>query len=444
MSDIILSLDIGTSKIAAIAWNCSNKETLDIVSAVNDSTLAGLPSKYHEQDPDCVYRICSELLMKLIENGTFSATDVKTIAISGQMHGVLLANKQLRPLSNLMTWCDQRSAKLVASINRANWPVERTGCYLHAGYGGATLAMLVSEQGIPAGAIALTIADYVAARLCGVIGIDASHAASWGIMDVKNKCWDRELIDRLGIPFDVLPEIRSDLFELGNVTADIRLPGNVSVRLPIGDNQASFFGTCGLANDAVLLNLGTGGQISLPSPEFDFKLELETRPLPFGGYLQVGASLCGGRSYAHLKDFFKQALMSFSGQEFDDGELYRIMDSMAGDAETELAVDTRFAGTRLDTGLSGSIKGIKTDNFTPGALCRGFTRGMIRELTGMVDRSAVEKFNRVMISGNGIRKNPLAQQFIMEELGISCVSVKSKEEAAVGAAMAAAKAGGLL
>jgi sedoheptulokinase len=60
--------------------------------------------------------------------------------------------------------------------------------------------------------------------------------------------------------------------------------------------------------------------------EFDFKPELETRPIPLGAFIQVGASLCGGRSYAILKDFFRETLKEFTGQQFNDAQLYQVMD----------------------------------------------------------------------------------------------------------------------
>lgn len=438
--NITLSVDVGTSKIAAIAFDGATRQSVATIAAVNSATIASLPDGKHEQEPERIFEICLELLRQLVTGGTFVPAEVRSIAVTGQMHGVLLVAPNLRPLTNLITWCDQRTAELTSSLDRSVWPIDRTGCYLHPGYGGATLAVLAHENAIPAGTKALTIADYLAAKLCGVIATDATHAASWGIMDLRRRCWDRELLDRLGIPPAVLPEIRPDLSELGRLNVDLGLPAEVTVRLPLGDNQASFIGTCGLDNDAMLLNLGTGGQISLPSPEFSRRPELETRPLPFDGYQLVGASLCGGRSYAQLKNFFKQTILAFTGHEPADSELYAEMDRLIMATEQEPVVDTRLAGTRMEPRIRGSITGIGIDNFTPAALCRGFTRGMIRELTSMIDPQMTERFRQVMVGGNAIRKNPLAQRFITEELGLPCVRTDSREEAAIGAALAAVHA----
>ena len=439
----ILTLDIGTSKIAATAFDCAKRQNTFVLSVANQAAISGLPPGRHEQAPEIIYRQCLELLRGVIASGDTARAEVRTIAIAGQMHGVLLADRALNPVTNLITWCDQRAAALTASLDRATWPVGRTGCYLHPGYGGATLAILATQGGIPQRSTAFSIADFVAARLTGIAATEPTHAASWGIMDIRCHEWDKELVTRLAIPEDVLPEIKPGLTELGPLRVALGLPSRVTVCSPLGDNQASFMGTCGLDSDAMLLNLGTGGQISLPCREFVFCPEVETRPLPFGGFLLVGASLCGGRAYAQLKDFFQQTIREFTGAALSDAELYQVMNRMAAGATTAPTVDTRFAGTRTNPKLRGGINDIGLDNFTPAALSLGFVRGMIRELSGMLPAQLSRSFRKVLAGGNAVRKNPLAQQIIAAEFGLRCELATSCEEAATGAALAAARAVGL-
>jgi sedoheptulokinase len=446
---IILSLDIGTSKLAAVAFDCSERRNVAVFSTANAATVAGLAVGLHEQDPRSIYRDCLELLKRLLGSGLFEPSEVIGIALSGQMHGVLLVDRALEPLTNLITWCDQRAAGLCASLDRATWPAERAGCYLHPGYGGATLAVLAAERRIPGGALALSIADYVAAKLCGVAATELTQAAAWGIADLRRGAWDEELLARLSIPRGILPEIRSRSQGLGRLTASLGsgLSAGLPVHSPIGDNQASYIGAgadagAGATARAVLINLGTGGQISIPSEAYAFKVELETRPLPAGGYLLVGASLCGGRSYAMLKDFFRATLREFGGREPDDAELYEVMNRLAaaepGQGAERLRVDTRFAGTRMDPSFRGRIEGIGIDGLTPAALCRGVALGMVRELTEQVPAELRRGLGRVLASGNAVRSNPLVQRLIGEELGLPCLLSTEREEAATGAALVAA------
>ena len=303
---IVLSVDIGTSKVAAVAFDCLAGKSIAAASRPNATDVMGLPPGLHEQDPRAVYELCLELLGGLLGYGKFAPAEVAAIAFSGQMHGVLLASRDLEPLTKLMTWRDRRASGLVSSIDRATWPVGRTGCYLHPGYGGATLAALAMEGLIPTGTVALDMADFVAAKLTGIAAADPTMAASWGIMDLRRGEWDEELLSRLRIPREALPPIVTGSRPLGRLVVDLGLPLGVPVYPPVGDNQASYIGAAGLEGRLLLLNLGTGGQISIPSAVFEFRHEFETRPLPTGGYLMVGlASAAAGPTPSSRNSFVR-------------------------------------------------------------------------------------------------------------------------------------------
>lgn len=452
---VVLGVDIGTTKLAAVAWDTQTGCVVAIASAPNPGVLPRLPAGRHEQDPEQIYNTCVGLCRELAENPACPWQTWDSIAFTGQMHGVLLADAGLRALTPLITWCDQRSAELVAGIERECWPAERTGCYLHAGYGGATLAVLGGVERTCRDAKALTIADFVAQRMCGgsaVRSTDVTHAASWGLLDVHQREWDQTAVQKLGISPDLLPVVHSQPGAIGMLAGPaasaIGATSGVSVRimLPIGDNQASFYGTCGFENEALLLNLGTGGQISLPVAGYRYSGAFETRPLPFGGYLLVGASLCGGRAYASLKEFFRVTLQEFGVHVSDGDALYGVMNRLAEQAldRQELVVDTRMAGTRMNPALRGSIGNIGVENLTPGALSLGFIRGMVRELTQLPEREDIRTFQLAYVGGNALRRNPLAMRIAHEELGLPCVPAQSVEEAATGAALAGLRTEGML
>jgi sedoheptulokinase len=441
---VILSIDIGTSKIAAAAFDCLEKKNVAVSSVANTATLAGQAPGRHEQDPLAILRLCLALVGGLLESGAFSPREVEGLALSAQMHGLLLVDEDLEPLGKLITWCDQRAATLCSSIDRDAWPADRSGCFLHPGYGGATLAFLAAEGRLPAGALALSIGDFVAARLCGVAATEPSQAASWGLVDLRRLSWDEELLSALSIPRGVLPELKAGSSPLGTLRPGYGLPAGLPLASPLGDNQASYIGACGLDGRSLLLNLGTGGQISIPCDQYDFTPGLETRPLPSGSFLQVGSSLCGGRSYALLKDFFRTTALEFAGRELGDEELYAVMNRLADAAGEGPEVDTRFAGTRMDPAIRGGIRGIGTESLSPGSLCRGFALGMVRELADQVPAGRRGDFDRILASGNAARANPLVRRLISREFGLPCELASEKEEAATGAALVAARGLGLL
>ena len=104
-----------------------------------------------------------------------------------------------------------------------------------------------------------------------------------------------------------------------------------------------------------------------------------------------------------------------------------------------------FSGTRSDPGISGSISGIRTTNFTPGAMTAGMILGILEELDGYYARmqKLSEKKASVLVgSGNGIRRNPLMRRLAEELFGMPMRIPAFQEEAAAGAALSALYAAG--
>ncbi|MHC4113176.1 MAG: sedoheptulokinase [Planctomycetota bacterium] len=453
MSDkVVLSLDIGTSNLCALALSCDSLGPMAICSQVNDTEIANLPADYHEQDPLRIRDLCLGLIQKLLSEKNVRENEVVGIGITGQMHGVLLVNSDLQPQSNLITWRDQRTlaGDKAGSINETGWTLdtsihERTGCRLHAGYGGATLQWLSKNNELANGTVALTIADYIAGCLTGVISTEATHAASWGIFNLQKGQWDSEAVDKLGIPKKVLPTVNSTAKPLGTIQPAIAkqlgLGSGVQVCSPMGDNQASIIGAAGFADDVVVLNLGTGGQISIPQNEYKFVETFETRPMPFGGFILVGASLCGGWSYTCLQKFIQATIREFAAAELSDEEIYNRMNEIAAETPkgaSGISVDTRFSGTRHEPNLRGSISGIGVENFTVANLARGFVEGMVTELADMASMTSIKDFTRIIASGNAVRSNPVVSEVIESIFGLPCHVSTNREEAALGAAYAAA------
>ena len=455
---IVISLDIGTSNLCALALSGDSLQPMAICSQVNDTEIANLPAGYHEQDPQHIRDLCLGLMQRLLSEKNVRGKEVVGIGITGQMHGVLLVNSELEPQSNLITWRDQRTLEsgkpgnideVVEALGEDIY--RRTGCHLHAGYGGATLHWLSKNNELADGVIALTISDYVAGCLTGVCATEDTHAASWGIYNVQEGAWDAEVIDKLGIKKEVLPTVYSTAKPLGTIQPAIAkqldLGSDVQVYSPVGDNQASIIGAAGFAGDAAVLNLGTGGQISIPQKVYKFVEMLETRPMPFGGFILVGASLCGGWAYACLQRFIQATIKEFGGVEVSDEEIYKRMNAIAAETEegaSGITVDTRFSGTRLAPNLRGSIGGIGEDNFTIDNLARGFVEGMVRELAEMASMADIKGLTRIIASGNAVRRNSVVPEVIESIFGLPCYISTNREAAALGAAYTAAIGLGLI
>lgn len=211
------------------------------------------------------------------------------------------------------------------------------------------------------------------------------------------------------------------------------------VSVAIGDNQASFLGSVHDMENSVLVNIGTGGQISVLSDHCFTTENIEARPLMKGRYLLAGSSLCGGRAYATLEKFF-QTYAEAAGVGYIDH--YAVMEKLLETREEaeKLIVDTRFSGTRSDPDQRGSIEAISTENFTPAALIYGVLDGMVQELYEMyqiIVSETDQKKSKVIASGNGIRKNLWLQKIVNEKFCMQVQLAEYEEEAAVGAVRSA-------
>jgi sugar (pentulose or hexulose) kinase len=138
--------------------------------------------------------------------------------------------------------------------------------------------------------------------------------------------------------------------------------------------------------------------------------------------------------------------MQLAGVDLPDEVLYSKLNELAAKAalnESDLVVDTRFAGVRGDAGIRGGIYHINTTNFNIGELAYAFLEGMTAELYRMA-KPMLGGIKRVVASGNAVRKNPLMPAVIAKTFGMECRVSVLQEEAAIGAAAVAAMMLGLL
>jgi len=193
---------------------------------------------------------------------------------------------------------------------------------------------------------------------------------------------------------------------------------------------------------SLLLNVGTGGQISARTDEFHFIPGLENRPFPGGHYLLIGGGLFGGRSYAYLLNFFRRA-----GEELFEGaateELYERMTALAAQVSPGsdgLRCAPFFTGSRVDPTLRASFTGLSPDNFTPGHFARALLEGMAEGFHHFGEQMAPVIGPRTPLvgAGNGIRRNRLLAAILSERFAAPLHIPALAEEAAVGAAIVAA------
>lgn len=403
-----IGIDIGTTSVCGVLIDAATGGVEKSVTKNSNAFIEGCAEWEKIQSVDKIITIATDILESLIAE----SNEVGVIGVTGQMHGIVYTDENGNAVSPLYTWQD----------GRGNLPYKGTtyAKYLDSfsGYGNVT-DFYNNENGIkPRNAISYcTVSDYFVMKICELKRpiLHLSDAASLGCYELEN--------NKFNYNYTAM------------VTEDYRIAGQygkIPVSIAIGDNQASVFSTLA-DDDDVLVNIGTGSQISVISDKIADSAQIETRPYFEGKYLLVGAALCGGRAYSLLKNFYSEIFGYV--KRLDDNQVYEIMNDMLKNSSDGLfKVDTRFAGTRFDTNVRGGISGITTENFTPSVLTYSVLCGIANELLDMYKKMNVSK-SGIVGSGNGIRKNKALVKIFEEKLGANMKIPKHVEEAAVGAAM---------
>ena len=435
-----LGIDIGTTKAAAVITDEKGK----LYAVAGAPHYAGTPDENGkaEQDVqkilDCIWQVVEEL-------PSAERAEVAAIGVTGQMHSLLLGNGL--GISPLTTWQDQQcSAEFLARIN------ETAGVALRNGFGGTTLARLAAENALGNWDFCATVSDYLTALLAGNDRIitDPTHAASWGIFDVVEGMWNKDALEKLDIPIELLPEVRPCGSVIGYLTEEyagkLGLKSGIPIANAIGDNQASILGTGKDVSEEIYLTLGTGAQLSVVLEKHPGKVAdaLEVRPFPGNRFLLVAAPLCGGAAFAWLADTVNNFRRAFGEAELPRHKLLDELD-LLGVAELEkgeadLTVVPQFLGERHAPDARGVISGLTLENCTPGKLAAGMAAGIVRNLkSGFLPEQLLNR-RKVIGSGNAVRLVKSIQIMIGREFGLPLELADGREEAATGAALQAARA----
>lgn len=425
-----LGIDIGTSSICGIVYNTVSKDIVSIAK-INNTDMLSCNVWEKVQDANAIVDIVLDLIQEL----RIQYPDIKGIGLSGQMHGILYVNAEGEAVSPLYTWQDMRGSLLYKDgMSYAAYLSKQTGFPLSTGFGLVTHYYNKVNSLVPQNAVKLcTIMDYTAMRLTGKCEplVDCSNAASLGFFDKEKLAFDKEALWNVGIDNSILPEIGKAFSRVGHYE-------NISVYTAIGDNQASFLGSIRDIRHSIHITVGTSSQISVYSEDYVNVPLLDTRPLPGGGYILVGAALCGGCSFSLLKKFFSETIKLYTGEEMDDTDLYKIMVSVPYKEvqEDDIRVETLFGGTRSHPEKRGKIMNISCLNWHPENLIRGFLEGMSQELYDfyqLLPNSVRERKTILVGSGNGIKRNPLLCQILEERFKCHLQVSACREEAALGA-----------
>jgi xylulokinase len=268
-----LGIDIGTGGSRALLIDRKG----DVISAatVSHQDMRMDRPLWAEQDPDDWWAASQSAIQSVLAN--VSAADISGIGLSGQMHGLVLLDRDDRVIRPALTWCDQRSQAQVDWIN-ARVGVERVlALTANPMLTGFTLPKLLwvrehEPSNFERIRRVLLPKDYIRFKLTGEYATDVSDASGTGLFDVARRRWSVEMAERVGIDAAILPRAFESSELTGLVTArDAGLKPATPVFAGAGDQAASAVGNGIVVDSVASCTLGTSGVVFAQTrqPVFD-------------------------------------------------------------------------------------------------------------------------------------------------------------------------------
>jgi len=463
---IVVSVDLGTSKITALAVDANDGTIFARSTAVNDADTTSPSDRARgrsEWNAGRIVELGRQCLRDIAARLAGRRGEVVAVGITGQQHGMVLVDSSNGPLSPLINWQDRRGHDALASSGRSyldtardrlgDASVARTGCRLHPGFMGLTLFWMKQNGCLPEACRAVFIMDLFAAELTGATPVtEPSCAGSSGLFNVCQRNWDREAISALDLPPALFVEIREADQAVGALTASAAqatgLRSGTPVFAPIGDHQASFLGSVRNVRDDLLVNVGTGAQVAVYADDAKFSPPIELRPFPIRGNLLSNVGLAGGWSYQALEIFFQQVGHDLF-QVKSASTVYETMNRLASAVPPGcdgLRCDPHFSGSRSAPTRRGAFEGVTPQNLTPGHFARAVLEGMARSLADgyrFIESTSGRSHRRVVAAGNALRENSLLRESVAEAFNLPLAFTRHREEAAFGAALTATVGAGV-
>lgn len=257
----LLGYDIGSSSVKASLVNVADGKTVatDFYPRTEAEIIALKPG-WAEQRPEQWWECLRQATASVLASSGVDSKDIKAIGISYQMHGLVMVDKDLRPLRPAIIWCDSRG---VPYGEKAFGDLGEEQCLSHLlnspGNFTATKLAWVKENEPEIFERIYKImlpGDYAALRLTGRLCTTISGLSEMMLWDFKENRPASFLLDYFGYSADILPEIVPTFSIQGTVTAeaaaDLGLAEGIPVSYRAGDQP----------NNALSLNVFNPGEVA--------------------------------------------------------------------------------------------------------------------------------------------------------------------------------------
>lgn len=404
---------------------------------------------WSQQDPDLWWRATVQSIRQVVSRSGVSPQAVKGIGLTGQMHGLVLLDKEGAVLRPAILWNDQRTQAQCDEI-RARLGRERliqvTGNDALTGFTAPKILWVQQEEPDIYGRIAhiLLPKDYVRFKLTGAYAVDKAGGAGTLLFDLKRRDWSPEVVAALDMDPDWLPPTFEGTAVTGTLSpaaaAATGLPAGIPVVGGGGDQAANAVGTGAVVEGIVALSLGTSGVVfaatDTPAIEPAGRLHAFCHAVP-GKWHFMGVMLSAAGSLRWFRDTLAP------GTDFADLVATATAVNAGSDGLLFLPYLTGERTPHPDPLARGAFVGLTVrhgrEHMTR-AVLEGVAFGL-GDSFELMRQAGITAIRQVRVSGGGAR-SPLWRQILADVFDTELVTVNTAEGAAYGAALLAATGSG--
>ena len=430
-----IGVDLGTSALKLVMMK-GNGELVKTVS--KEYPLYFPRSGWSEQNPTDWFLVVKEGLKEL---AVCADEKIAGISFGGQMHGLVILDKDDNVLRPAILWNDGRSTEETDYLNNVIGKEKLSKLTANIAFAGFTAPKILwvknNEPEIFEKISKIMLPkDYIIYMLSGSFATDYSDASGMLLLDVKNKKWSKEMIDICSISEDMLPKLYESYEAVGTIKPELAkelgLNEGIKIVAGAGDNAAAAIGTATVGEGACNISLGTSGTVFISSKNFgvDSFNALHSFAHADGNYHLMGCMLSAAscnkwwmEEILKTKDFAKEQKNIDNLGENNVFFLPYLMGERSPHNDPDAA--GTFIGMRMDT---------KREDMTL-AVFEGVTFALRDSLE--VARSLGIKIEKTMICGGGA-KSPLWKRLVANILNVEVDVPVSEEGPGFGAAILAA------
>ena len=375
----------------------------------------------------------------------FDKSKVKGISFGGQMHGLVILDKDDNVIRPAILWNDGRTTEECDYLNNVigkDKLSEYTANISFTGFTAPKVLWVKNKEPENFAKIAKMMLpkDYLAYKLTGVHSTDVSDASGMLLFDVKNRTWSKEMCEICSVKPEWLAKIFESYEKIGTLKEDVAkelgFSSDVIVAAGAGDNAAAAVGTGTVGDGRCNISLGTSGTIFISSKKFgvDSFNALHSFAHADGSYHLMGCML----SAASCNKWWMDEIIGTTDYAAEQKAIDKL-------GENHVYFLPYLMGERSplnDPYARGTFTGITMDT-TRADMTQAVLEGVAFATRDMyeVAKSLGIKIERTKICGGGA-KSPLWKKMIANILNIKVDVIESEEGPSMGGAMLAAVAAG--